>query len=122
MIEHKKPGFVLSLIPVVLLVFFLTINVVIYSDNATYGPNQLALLIASACSAFIGVFILKQDYKVIEKKALEAVSVSLQACLILLIVGCCIQPSFYLQLVLFALSPHWPLEALGLQLVLSVLR
>jgi NhaC family Na+:H+ antiporter len=77
----------MSFIPVIFLVSLLVINVMIYGDNATYGPNQIALLLASACAAALGVFALKQDYKIVEKKALEAVGMSFQACLILLIVG-----------------------------------
>jgi NhaC family Na+:H+ antiporter len=85
--NNSKPSLLISFIPVVVLVTLLVFNVIVYSDDATYGPNQLALLFAAATAALIGVFKYKQDYRVLEAKALESVGVALQACLILLIVG-----------------------------------
>lgn len=85
--NQKEPSFKIALIPIVTLISLLTINVIIFKDDSSYGPNQIALLISSVVSAFIGVFYLKKDYRVIEEKALKSVSVALQAMLILLIVG-----------------------------------
>src|SRR5690606_38128308 len=51
------------------------------------GANQIALLVTAFVVAGIGVFKLKMRYKQIETKALESVGVSLQANLILLLVG-----------------------------------
>lgn len=85
--QKKEPSLFVSLIPVVFLVILLTINVVVFSDNSSYGPNQLALLAAAMLTAFIGVFHLKMNYSHIESKALETLSVSSQAILILLVVG-----------------------------------
>lgn len=83
----KKPGLLLSFIPVMALIAFLIINVYLFKDDATYGPNQLALLFGAGIAGLIGVFILRYPYPVIEKKILETIQVSMQANLILLIVG-----------------------------------
>jgi len=85
--HHKEPSLLVSLIPVVVLVILLSLNVIIFADDSSYGPNQIALLLTSMVCAFIGVFHLRRPYKDLEKKALASVSVSTQAILILMIVG-----------------------------------
>ena len=84
---NRAPSILVSLIPVVFLVILLSINVMIFSDDSSYGPNQLALFCAAMLTAFIGVFKLKLRYGDIEKKAVASISISLQAIFILLIVG-----------------------------------
>lgn len=83
----KKPSLLLSMLPVIFLVFLLSFNVYIFKDDSSYGPNQLALLLSAILSGVIGVFYLKLDYAHIEKKVLESIGVSLQALMILLVVG-----------------------------------
>lgn len=83
----KKPSIVVALIPIVFLIGLLTLNVSIFNDDASYGPNQMALLLTATLTALIGVFHLKLDYKTLETKTLESMSVSLQAIVILLVVG-----------------------------------
>ncbi len=83
----KKPNLFVSLIPVIFLITLLIANVLIFSDDASYGPNQMALLLTATLTALIGAFHLKQDYKVLEKKTLESMAISLQAMVILLVVG-----------------------------------
>ncbi len=83
----KKPGFMLSLSPVLLLIALLVINILIFKDDATGGANQLALLVSGLYTAFVGVAALKVGYKKIEDRVISQISLSLQACLILLIVG-----------------------------------
>lgn len=85
--QQKQPSLAISLIPVVTLVSLLAMNVWLFKEDASYGANQIALLLASVVAMGIGVFAFKLEYKFLEKKALEAVGVSLQAMLILLIVG-----------------------------------
>lgn len=85
--NQKQPSILLSLIPVVILIIFLSLNVVVFSDNSSFGPNQLALLLAAIISALIGVFALKIPYKELEEKALKTVSVATQPIVILLVVG-----------------------------------
>lgn len=87
MYNQKQPGIKLSLIPVAILITLLSLNVIVYSDNSSFGPNQLALLFAAMVAALLGVFVLKLPYKELESKALETVSVATQPITILLIVG-----------------------------------
>lgn len=81
------PSKLISSIPVIFLIILLSINVIVFKDESSYGPNQLALFIAAMLTAFIGVFKLKLRYGEIEKKAIASISVSLHAILILLTVG-----------------------------------
>ena len=85
--NQKEPSLFISLIPVVILILFLSFNVVVFSDNSSFGPNQISLLIAAMVSAILGVAVLKIPYKDLEKKALDTVSVATQPITILLIVG-----------------------------------
>ncbi len=83
----KRPPLLLSLLPVVFLMGLLVFNIVLFKDDATGGPNQLALLAAGALAAVIGIFVLKRSYDEIEGRIVKSISLALQACLILLIVG-----------------------------------
>ncbi|MXV38611.1 Na+/H+ antiporter NhaC [Flavobacteriaceae bacterium Ap0902] len=88
MIESRKGKITLleSLIPIIFLVALLGLNVYVFSEDATYGSNQFALLIAAAVAALIGI------YKgVTEKQILGKISENIKstgpALLILLLVG-----------------------------------
>lgn len=83
----KKPGLLMSLIPIVVLVGILVLNISIFGDSATLGPNQLALLLAAIVAGIIGIFFLKVPYKFIEERVIHSIGLSLQANLILLVVG-----------------------------------
>ena len=83
----KKPSFKIAFVPVIILVILLSLNVYIFKDDSSYGPNQFALLIAAIVTAVIGVFYLKHDYKEIEKQTIDSIGVAMQAMLILLVVG-----------------------------------
>jgi Na+:H+ antiporter, NhaC family len=83
----KKPGLLLSLAPILVLIGLLVLNISIFSDSATLGPNQLALFMASLIAAGIGMFVLKVPYKQVEERIVRSISLSLQANLILLVVG-----------------------------------
>lgn len=83
----KKPTIWMAMLPVVFLIVVLSLNVIIFHDDSSYGPNQIALLCAGALTALIGVFYLKMDYKIIEKQTVNSIGVALQALLILLVVG-----------------------------------
>lgn len=81
------PSLKISVIPVAILISLLSYNVFIFADDSSYGPNQLALLFSAMIAAGIGVFYLKLDYKELEKKVIDSINVSLQAVIILLVVG-----------------------------------
>lgn len=77
----------LSMIPILVLIAILFTNIRIFKDAATLGPNQLALLIAGLVAGAIGLFVLKIPYAEIEKKIIHSITLSMQANLILLVVG-----------------------------------
>lgn len=83
----KKPSFFLSLVPILVLIAILFLNISIFKDSATLGPNQLALVMAALVAGVIGLFVLKVPYEKIEKKVIHAIGLSMQANLILLVVG-----------------------------------
>ena len=84
---EKKPGIFISLIPVLFLMFCLAINIYVFGDDATSGSNQLALLIAGALSAAIGIIFYNQKYAMIEKQILSTIGLAMQANIILIVVG-----------------------------------
>lgn len=85
--HKKKPSLLISLVPIICLVVLLAFNVFVYHDDSSYGPNQLALLFSAFLCAGIGHFYLNISYKALEQQSIKAVGVSLQAILILLVVG-----------------------------------
>lgn len=82
-----RPSFLLSLLPLLFLILLLTLNIVLFKDESTAGPNQLALLLAGVLAAVIGIWKLKISYKKIEDQVVQSISLSMQANLILLVVG-----------------------------------
>ena len=60
----------LAIIPLIFLVFLLSINVFIYGDNALNGSNQFILLLGGVIAAIIG-FYKNIPYKTMIKKIAE---------------------------------------------------
>lgn len=83
----KKPSLLVALVPVAVLVFLLIVNVIMFKDDSSYGPNQIALLIAAGVSGIIGLFHLKMKYDDIEEGAIHSIGLAMQANMILLVVG-----------------------------------
>lgn len=83
----KKPSLLISFIPVITLITLLCFNIIIFKDDSSYGANQIALFVAALVAGLIGVFHLGLKYSEIEKKVIDSIGVSLQAILILLVVG-----------------------------------
>lgn len=82
----QAPSLLDALIPLLALIVMLTASVSFFADNSSYGPNQIALLLAMGIAILIG---LKNGYawKSIEKAIVNGISISLGAILILLAVG-----------------------------------
>ncbi|ELR69111.1 Na+/H+ antiporter NhaC [Fulvivirga imtechensis AK7] len=83
---HRKPSLLLSLIPIIFLVGLLAANVFVFSDNASYGPNQMALIFAAALA---GVLSLTLNFKWDEilDGIVQSISSAMGAILILLMIG-----------------------------------
>jgi len=81
----KKPSLVDAFIPVVALISMLAGTVYVFGLDS-FGPNQVALILAAGIAAAIGI---KNGltWREIESGMIETISMSLQALLILLVVG-----------------------------------
>lgn len=84
--QIREPSFLDSFIPLIALILMLGSAVYLFSDNSSYGPNQIALMLSMGIAILIG---LKNGYKWhdIEEAIVKGISLSLGAVLILLTVG-----------------------------------
>jgi len=82
----KSPTFFISILPILILIFLLVLNVNIYGEDATYGSNQIALIISTAVSVIIGLSI-GFSWNEIQKGIVNSIKSSLPAILILLLIG-----------------------------------
>ena len=85
-IPKRKPSLFLALIPILILVGLLGLNVYSYGEDATYGPNQIALLVATAVATVVG-FSLKYTWYDVQKGIVRSIKSALPALLILLLIG-----------------------------------
>ena len=76
----------LALLPLLFLILMLSSSVMLFGDNASYGPNQIALMLAAGSAAVIGLF-LGFRWKEMEEAIVNGITLALKACLILLAVG-----------------------------------
>ncbi len=86
----KTPSLWLSLLPCILLLALLVVNVSLFSDDASSGPNQLALLFSAVFAGALGHYVLAMDYRKIQGRAIKSITLAMEAVIILLIVGCLI--------------------------------
>jgi NhaC family Na+:H+ antiporter len=82
----KEPTLLDAFIPLIILIALLSASVYLFKDDSSFGPNQIALLIAAGAALIIG---LKNGHKWadLEKAIVNGISLSLGAILILLVVG-----------------------------------
>lgn len=86
MTKKKTPHFLIALLPIIALVGLLYLNVTIYGEDATYGPNQIALLLAAGVATLIG-FSLKYTWDELQKGIVKSIKSALPAIIILLLIG-----------------------------------
>ncbi|TRX56664.1 Na+/H+ antiporter NhaC [Thalassomonas sp. M1454] len=82
----KNPSFIDAMIPLLVMITMLTAAVLYFGDNSSYGPNQIALLMATGVALIIG-FKNGHNWISMEKAIVNGISISLGAILILLAVG-----------------------------------
>jgi NhaC family Na+:H+ antiporter len=84
--QKKEASLADALFPIFVLIILLGSSVYLFKDNSSFGPNQIALLIAMGITAIIGM---KNGYSWddIEQGIVTGISRSLGAILILLAVG-----------------------------------
>lgn len=84
--NKKSPSLGLSLLPLLILIALLGTNVYFFSDDATYGPNQIALLLTALVAGGI-VYKLGFVWEEIQEGIVKSISSAMGAILILLIIG-----------------------------------
>lgn len=84
--DKKSSPLLLAILPILVLVGMLVLNVKIYGEDATYGPNQIALLIAGASAALIGLR-LNYSWEELQKGIVKSIKTALPAMIILLLIG-----------------------------------
>lgn len=82
----KDVHFLVAMIPIVILVVLLYLNVSLFSDDATYGSNQIALLLAALAASVIGLFR-GFTWHNLQDGVVKSISSALPAILILLLIG-----------------------------------
>ena len=83
----KKPGLLLSLVPVLALIALLMIGVSIFGDELTSGPSQLAIFSAAVLTALIGLYALKVPWARFEESVGNNLKSTSAAIIILLSIG-----------------------------------
>ena len=76
----------LAIFPVAVLILLLVINVYFYGADASYGPNQIALLMAASAAAIAGWFLRVPVATMIEGMK-QSINSALVAMMILLLIG-----------------------------------
>jgi NhaC family Na+:H+ antiporter len=76
----------LAVLPLLFLITMLAASVSLFNDNSSYGPNQIALLLAAGAAALIGLY-LGDTWSELERAMVDGITLALKACLILLAVG-----------------------------------
>ncbi len=84
--EKKVPSFTQAIFPIILLVIVLALNIKVFRDDAVSGPNQLALLFASAVSGIIAIK-LGRTWKDIRAQIVKNIGDAMPSILILLMIG-----------------------------------
>ena len=85
-VESSTPTLLAALLPVLVLIGLLGVNVYLYGEDSSYGPNQIALLLAAATATMVGL-ILKIPFSLMLRGIEKAIGSALTAMLILLLIG-----------------------------------
>ena len=75
-----------ALVPVLVLISLLSFSVYLFGEDASYGPNQIALIIGAVVASTIG-WRNGQDWQQIEDSIVSGVTIALKPILILFSVG-----------------------------------
>jgi len=83
--DKKRPSIFIALLPIVILIILLALNI-LYFEDPVAGPNQIALLFASAIAGVIA-FSLGRDWVEIRKQIVKSIGDAMPSILILLLIG-----------------------------------
>ena len=81
-----QPTVMQALLPVGSLVLLLSCSVYLFGEDASYGPNQIALCVGAAVAALIG-WHNGQSWQATEASIVAGIAVAIKPCLILFSVG-----------------------------------
>ncbi len=84
--SFKRPSIIQAFIPIIVLIGLLTLNVIFYKDNSSYGPNQIALLVAAVVAGLVGLQN-GTTWKTIYEGIVESIGSAMGAIIILLLIG-----------------------------------
>ena len=82
----KKINIFWALSPIALLIALLSINVIVFSDDATSGANQIALIFSAMFAALIALNF-GFSWKVLQEGIVKSIGSAMGAIIILLIIG-----------------------------------
>ncbi len=83
---RKEPALWQAFLPILVLIFLLATNVILFGVDATAGPNQIAMLLAAGMAAIIA-FQLGYRWDEIEVSIVRSISSAMGAILILMVIG-----------------------------------
>jgi NhaC family Na+:H+ antiporter len=83
---ERKPSIWQALLPVAFLILLLVASVNFFGSDASYGPNQIALILAAVVAALVGLR-LGFTWKQMQEAMVKGVSLAMGAIFILLVVG-----------------------------------
>ena len=84
--DIKKPSLIQAFIPIVFLIFFLTLNILFFGDDTLSGANQMALIFASAIAGLIASR-LGLEWKSIRISIVKSINSAMPSILILFLIG-----------------------------------
>ncbi|MEM7160952.1 MAG: Na+/H+ antiporter NhaC [Bacteroidota bacterium] len=84
--QQPKVSLFQAFIPILLLIGLLAINVIYFGGDSSYGPNQIALLLAAGAAACVA-FYHKISWKTIMQEIVDSISTAMPALIILLLIG-----------------------------------
>jgi len=84
--KERTPGLFLSLTPIVVLIAMLALNINLFGEDSTAGPNQIALTMAAAVAAFISITH-GHNWKDIRKHIVKTIGDAMPSILILFLIG-----------------------------------
>ena len=83
--DPNKPNLLQCFIPILFLIAMLTINVIIFESDSSYGANQIALIFSAGMAALIGMN-LGFTWKQMLDGIVKSISSAMGAILILLVI------------------------------------
>lgn len=85
--RKKRPTLFQALIPIIFLIIFLSVNVIlVYKDDALFGPNQIGLILSAAVAGLV-CMSLGISWIQMEKSIVRSINAAMPSMLILLLIG-----------------------------------